>query len=59
MRSIILSLAALVALPATAEAPEMQYHYGCSGDKLIIQMAVSKKGVFQIVLPAAVCGPQV
>jgi hypothetical protein len=59
MRSIILSLCALVALPATAEAPEAQMRYGCKDDKLIIQIGVPKPGVYTIILPSAVCGPVV
>lgn len=61
MRHIVLTILTTVALPATAEAPEMQYRYGCFDDKLVIQIGVKadKPTVFQIVLPADVCGPSI
>lgn len=57
MRHIVLIFLIFVAIPATAQAPEMRY--GCDGDKLYIQIAVQKAGVYTIVLPSAICGPSI
>lgn len=57
MRHFVLTLLFTVALPATAQAPEMRYM--CKDDKLIIQIAASEAGVYTVVLPSNVCGPSV
>ena len=57
MRHFVLTLLFTVALPATAEAPQMRYM--CQVDKLIVQISVQKAGVYTMVFPSDVCGPSI
>lgn len=59
MRSIVLSLAALVAVPATAQAPEAQMRYACQGTQLIVQIYAPQEGIYTMFFPSNVCGPSV
>jgi hypothetical protein len=59
MRHFALVLLITVALPATAQAPEAKMRYMCRDDRLIVQIAVPKKGVYTMVFPSDVCGPSV
>lgn len=59
MRHFVLGFLITVALPATATAPEASMKYACYQDKLYIQIHVPKSGQYNIVIPAAVCGPSV
>ena len=57
MRHFVLGFLFTVALPATAEAPQMRYM--CQVDKLIVQISVQKAGVYTMVFPSDVCGPSI
>ena len=59
MRHYVLGLLIIVALPATAQAPESQMRYRCQDSHLIVQVLVPQAGLYTVVLPSDVCGPSV
>lgn len=52
----VLFLASLVAIPATAETPGLQYKVGCDKSNIVVLIKANEVGLYRLDIPADVCG---
>ena len=57
---LALILVALVAIPATAQTPPLQYRIVCDGTDIVVQLKANEIGVYQLPnIPHDICGKDI